>query len=349
MKKQLIECVPNFSEGRDRTVIEQIADAIRSVEGVHLLNIDPGKAANRTVFTFIGEPHLVVQAAFLAIKKATEIIDMSQQKGEHPRIGATDVCPLIPIAHITMEETVMWARRLGEMVGNPLSVGVHMDSIPVFLYESAATKPERRNLATIRAGEYEGLNEKLQKPEWQPDFGPAIFNAKSGATVIGARDFLIAYNVNLNTKSVPIAQAIAEDVREKGRILTDENGNKIRQAGLCPSVKAIGWYIEEYGKAQVSMNITNINITPLHIAFDACCQCAEKRGVKVTGSELIGLLPKRVLVEAGEYFLKKQNQSTDISEIDIINTAVKTLGLDELTPFDPQKRIIEYLMPDVKD
>lgn len=345
MKKQLIECVPNFSEGRDLSIIKQITDEIQTVEGVLLLNVDPGKATNRTVVTFVGEPQAVVQAAFLAIKKAAEIIDMSQHKGEHPRMGATDVCPLIPISNISMEETAQWARQLGEMVGESLS-------IPVYLYESSATKPERRNLATIRAGEYEALPEKLKKDEWKPDFGPAVFNAKAGATVIGARDFLVAYNVNLNTTSVRRANSVAFDVREQGRVLTDEKGKTIldengepkRQAGMCKSLKGIGWFIEEYGIAQVSMNLTNINETPLHIAFDACCKSAEQRGMRVTGSELVGLVPKRVLIEAGQYFLKKQKRSAGISEAEIIKIAVKTMGLDELSPFDPQKRVIEYLL-----
>ena len=345
MSNQLIECVPNFSEGRDMSVIKQITDVIESVEGVLLLNVDPGKATNRTVVTFVGAPQAMVQAAFLAIKKAAEVIDMSKHKGEHPRMGATDVCPLIPIAHISMAETAEWAKRLGEMVGTPLS-------IPVFLYESAASKPERKNLATIRAGEYEGLAEKLKKPEWQPDFGPAIFNPKAGATVIGARDFLVAYNINLNTTSVRRANSVAFDVREQGRILTNEKGKNLldeqgepkRQAGLCKAVKGIGWYIEEYGIAQVSMNLTDINVTPLHIAFEACCQSAEKRGMRVTGSELVGLVPKRVLLEAGQYFLKKQQRSVGVSEAEILHIAVKTLGLDELSPFDPQKRVIEYLL-----
>lgn len=347
MKNQLIECVPNFSEGRDMSIIKQITNEIESVEGVLLLNVDPGKATNRTVVTFVGAPEAVVQAAFLAIKKAAELIDMSQHKGEHPRMGATDVCPLIPIAHISMEETAEWARRLGAMVG-------HLLSIPVFLYEAAASKPERKNLAHIRAGEYEGLSEKLKKPEWLPDFGAAVFNPKAGATVIGARDFLVAYNVNLNTTSVRRANSVAFDVREQGRILTDEKGKTLldekdepkRQAGMCKSVKGIGWFIEEYGIAQVSMNLTNINETPLHIAFEACCKSAENRGMRVTGSELVGLIPKRVLIEAGQYFLKKQQRSAGISEEEIIKIAVKTFGLDELSPFDPSKRVIEYLLED---
>ena len=341
----LIECVPNFSEGRDMSIIKQITDEIESVGDIRLLNVDPGKAANRTVVTFVGSPEAVVQAAFLGIKKASEVIDMSRHTGEHPRMGATDVCPLVPIADISMAETVEWAKKLGEMVGDPLS-------IPVFLYEFAASKPERRNLAHIRAGEYEGLVEKLKKTEWQPDFGPSVFNPKAGATVIGARDFLVAYNVNLNTTSVQLANSVAFDVREIGRILKDKNGKTLlsdrgeplRQAGMCQAVKGIGWYIAEYGVAQVSMNLTNIDLTPLHIAFDACCQSAEKHGLRVTGSELIGLVPKRVLMEAGEFYLKKQKSSLDIPEEEIIKIAVKMLGLDELAPFDPQKRVIEYLL-----
>ena len=341
----LIECVPNFSEGRDMSIIKQITDEIESVGGIRLLNVDSGKAANRTVVTFVGSPEAVVQAAFLGIKKASEVIDMSRHTGEHPRMGATDVCPLVPIAHISMAETVEWAKKLGEMVGDPLS-------IPVFLYEFAASKPERKNLAHIRAGEYEGLVEKLKKTEWLPDFGLAKFNAQSGATVIGARDFLVAYNVNLNTTSVRLANSVAFDVREIGRILKDkngktllsDNGEPLRQAGMCQAVKGIGWYIAEYGVAQVSLNLTNIDLTPLHIAFDACCKSAEKHGLRVTGSELIGLVPKRVLVEAGQFYLKKQKGSLDIPEGEIIKIAVKTLGLGELLPFDPQKRVIEYLL-----
>lgn len=345
--KQLIECVPNFSEGRDPSVIRQITAEIEAVDGVRLLNVDPGKATNRTVVTFVGEPAAVVEAAFRAIRKAAEVIDMSRHTGEHPRMGATDVCPFIPIANITMAETAAWARQLAERVGDPLS-------IPVFLYEAAATRPERRNLAVIRAGEYEGLAAKLQNRDWQPDFGPAVFNAKAGGTVIGARDFLVAYNINLNTTSVRRANSVAFDVREQGRVLTDEkgktrldeHGEPMRQAGACRAVKGIGWFIEEYGVAQVSMNLTDLAATPLHIAFDECCKSAEKHGLRVTGSELIGLVPKSVLIDAGKYFLTKQRRSTGISEGEIIKIAVKTLGLDELTPFNPQERIIEYLLED---
>ncbi len=346
MAKQLIECVPNFSEGRNLNIIQQITDVIESVEGVKLLDVDPGKATNRTVVTFVGEPEPVIQAAFLAIKKASEIIDMSKHKGEHPRMGATDVCPLIPISNITMEETAKWAHQLAENVGQFLE-------IPIYMYESAATSPERRNLATVRSGEYEGLPEKLSNPEWKPDYGPAKFNAQAGATAIGARDFLIAYNVNLNTTSVRRANSIAFDIREKGRvkrigdpivgkIATDKNGNSVRIPGTCKSVKAIGWFIEEYGVAQISMNLTNINDTPLHKAFEECNKSATNRGIRVTGSELVGLVPLKVMLDAGKYFLTQQKRSLGISESEIIKIAVKTLGLDELGPFDPQKKIIEY-------
>ncbi len=342
--KQLIECVPNFSEGRDMTVIKQITDVIESVEGVKLLDVDPGKATNRTVVTFVGEPAAVVEAAFLAIRKACEVIDMGKHSGEHPRMGATDVCPLIPIAHISMEETAAWARKLGERVGRDLN-------LPVYLYEAAASRPERRNLAVIRAGEYEGLPEKLANPDWKPDFGPATFNAKSGATVIGARDFLIAYNVNLNTTSVRRANSVAFDVREKGRVLNDPatgkpmkdaQGEPLREPGTLKGVKAIGWYIEEYGIAQISMNITDISATPLHIAFEECRKSADRRGMRVTGSELVGLVPLNVMLEAGKYFLRRQQRSTGVSEAELIKIAVKSMGLDELAPFDPLRKIIEY-------
>ena len=342
--KQLIECVPNFSEGRDPAVIKQITDVIETVEGVTLLDVDPGKATNRTVVTFVGEPAAVVEAAFQAIKKACEVIDMSKHSGEHPRMGATDVCPLIPIAHISMQETAEWARRLGERVGRELD-------LPIYLYEAAASRPERKNLAVIRAGEYEALPEKLVQPEWKPDFGPARFNAKSGATVIGARDFLIAYNVNLNTTSVRRANSVAFDVREKGRVLNDpntgkpmkdESGEPMRQPGILQGVKAIGWYIEEYGIAQISMNITDIAATPLHKAFEACCKSADQRGMRVSGSELVGLVPLNVMLEAGKYFLRKQQRSVGVSDSELIKIAVKSMGLDELAPFDPQQKIIEY-------
>jgi glutamate formiminotransferase/formiminotetrahydrofolate cyclodeaminase len=341
--KQLIECVPNFSEGRDPAILKQITDVIESVSGVKLLDVDPGAATNRTVVTFVGEPAAVIEAAFQAIRKACEVIDMSKHSGEHPRMGATDVCPLIPIANISMEETADWARRLAERVGRELE-------LPIYLYEAAASSPERQNLAVIRAGEYEGLPEKLANPAWKPDFGPARFNPKSGATVIGARDFLIAYNVNLNSTSVRRANAVAFDVRENGRGLNDAqgkpmkdaSGEPMRQPGLLKGVKAIGWYIDEYGIAQISMNITDIRATPLHLAFEACCQSADRRGMRVTGSELVGLVPLDVMLEAGKYFLKKQQRSIGVSEAELLKIAVKSMGLDELAPFDLQQKIIEY-------
>lgn len=341
---QLIECVPNFSEGQNMAVIRQITDTIESVEGVHLLDVDPGKATNRTVVTFVGTPEAVVEAAYLAIKKACEVIDMRSHKGEHPRMGATDVCPLIPIAGITMAETAEWARKLALRVGTELN-------LPTYLYEAAATSPERVNLANIRAGEYEGLPDKICQPEWKPDFGPASFNPKSGATVIGARDFLIAYNVNLNTTSVRRANSVAFDIREKGRVAVDpktgkplknEAGEPCRQPGWLKGVKGIGWFIEEYGVAQVSMNITDTSKTTLHDAFEACCKSADQRGLRVTGSELVGLIPLKVIIDAGKHFLNKQNRSLGVSEEEIIKIAVKSMGLDELSPFDPNKKIIEY-------
>ncbi|MBK9735410.1 MAG: glutamate formimidoyltransferase [Saprospiraceae bacterium] len=346
--EQLIECVPNFSEGCDMTIIKQITEEIEKIDGVKLLDVDPGKTTNRTVVTFVGNPEAVIEAAFFAIKKAAELIDMTHHKGEHPRMGATDVCPLIPIAGITMEEVASYAHLLGKKVGEELS-------IPVFMYEAAATSPERQNLATIRAGEYEGLSAKLKDPKWSPDYGANVFNARSGATVIGARDFLVAYNVNINTTSVRRANSVAFDIRENGRIKTDDKGKNmvdhtgelIRIPGKCKSVKAIGWYIEEYGIAQISMNLTNINATPLHIAFDACCDSAYERGMRVTGSELVGLVPKCVIIDAGKHFLRKQKRSVGVSESELIHIAVKTLGLDELSPFDPKKKIIEYLLEDI--
>lgn len=344
---QIIECVPNFSEGRDMTIIRQITDEIEKIDGVRLLDVDPGKATNRTVVTFVGHPKAVIEAAYQAIKKAAEIIDMSKHSGEHPRMGATDVCPLIPISGISMEETAAYAHELGKRVGETLD-------IPIFMYESAATKPERQNLAIIRAGEYEGMAAKLKDPKWYPDYGTNTFNERAGATVIGARDFLVAYNVNLNTTSVRRANSVAFDVRENGRIKTDAKGKNVLDAsgepiripGACKSVKAIGWFIEEYGIAQISMNLTNINETPLHIAFDECCKSAQSRGLRVTGSELVGLVPKSVLIDAGKHFLKQQKRSVGISEKELIHIAVRTLGLDELSPFDPSKKMIEYLMED---
>ena len=350
MNKPIIECVPNFSEGRNPEILDQIAAIIRSVDGVRLLDVDPGKATNRTVMTFVGEPEPVIEAAFLAIQKASELIDMRHHHGEHPRMGATDVCPLIPIANISMEEVAVYARKLGKRVGEELGISV-------FLYENAASAPERRNLATIRSGEYEGMATKLKEDRWKPDFGPAQLNERSGVTAIGARDFLIAYNVNLNTTSVRRANSVAFDVREQGRviregnpvtgkILTDEQGEPQRQPGMCKAVKGIGWFIEEYGIAQVSMNLTNIRETPLHIAFEACCKSATARGLRVTGSELVGLVPKQVMLDAGKYFLHQQERSTGIGEDEIIRIAIRTMGLDELSPFDPRKKIIEYQMED---
>lgn len=338
---QLIECVPNFSEGRDLNIIRQITDEIETVEGVRLLNTDPGKATNRTVVTFVGTPAAVIEAAFRAIRKAGELIDMSRHKGEHPRMGATDVCPLVPIAGISMEDTAAWAEQLAKRVGEELQ-------IPVYLYESAQPNKERSNLSVIRAGEYEGFFKKIQEPKWKPDFGPAVFDAKRGATVIGARDFLVAYNVNLNTTSTRRANAIAFDVREAGRnVMVD--GVKVNQPGTLKSVKAIGWFIEEYGVAQISMNLTNISITPVHIAFDEVCTKAASRGIRVTGSELVGLIPLQAMLEAGKYFLRKQQRSTGVSEKELIKIAVKSMGLDELGPFKPEERIIEYLLRNAAD
>lgn len=336
---QLIECVPNFSEGVNLDIIKQITDEVESVEGVRLLNVDPGKATNRTVVTFVGEPDAVINAAFLAIKKAGELIDMSKHKGEHPRMGATDVCPLIPIANISMEETAGYAKKLAKRVGEELG-------IPVYLYEYAQTNKSRNNLSVIRAGEYEGFFKKIKLPEWKPDFGPAEFDAKRGATVIGARDFLIAYNINLNTTSTRRANAIAFDVREAGRMIPDGNGGKIKQPGSLKSVKAIGWYIEEYGIAQISMNLTNIEVTPVHKAFDEVCAKAAERGMRVTGSELVGLIPLKSMLDAGKYFLQKQQRTTGVSEKELIKIAIKSMGLDELAPFKPEERIIEYLLKD---
>ncbi len=336
---QLIECVPNFSEGKDMAIIQQITDQIKSVEGVRLLNVDPGKATNRTVVTFVGKPAAAVEAAFKAIKKAGELIDMHHHKGEHPRMGATDVCPLIPIANISMEETAVYAKQLAEKVGNELK-------IPVYLYEAAQPDKSRSNLSVIRAGEYEGFFKKIKTPEWKPDFGPVEMDVKRGATVIGARDFLVAYNVNLNTTSVRRANAIAFDVREAGRKIKDEKGNEITKPGTLKQVKAIGWYIEEYGIAQISMNLTNINVTPLHIAFDEVCKSAERRGMRVTGSELVGMIPLKAILDAGKYFLRKQQRSAGVSEKELVRMAVLSLGLDELAPFKPEEKIIEYMIKD---
>lgn len=336
--QQLIECVPNFSEGNDLNLIKQITNEIESVEGVRLLNVDPGKATNRTVVTMVGEPVAVIEAAYRAIKKAGELIDMSKHKGEHPRMGATDVCPLIPIANISMDETAKYAQQLAKRVGEELK-------IPVYLYEAAQPNKERNNLSVIRAGEYEGFFKKIKEPQWKPDFGPAEFDAKRGGTVIGARDFLVAYNINLNTTSTRRANAIAFDVREAGRNI-DVGGKKVNQPGTLKNVKAIGWYIEEYGVAQISMNLTNINVTPVHIAFDEVCIKATARGIRVTGSELVGLIPLKAMTDAGKYFLQKQKRSTGVSEKELIKIAIKSMGLDELGPFKPEERIIEYMLND---
>ncbi|HQW84360.1 MAG TPA: glutamate formimidoyltransferase [Ferruginibacter sp.] len=338
---QLIECVPNFSEGNDLNIIKQITNEIEKVDGVRLLNVDPGKATNRTVVTMVGEPVNVIEAAFRAIKKAGELIDMSKHKGEHPRMGATDVCPLIPIANISMEETAKFAQLLAKRVGDELK-------IPVYLYEAAQANKERSNLSVIRAGEYEGFFKKIKQPDWTPDFGPAEFDAKRGGTVIGARDFLVAYNINLNTTSTRRANAIAFDVREAGRNV-EKDGKKVNQPGSLKSVKAIGWFIEEYGVAQISMNLTNINTTAVHVAFDEVCRSATSRGIRVTGSELVGLIPLKAMTDAGKYFLRKQKRSTGVSEKELIKIAIKSMGLDELGPFNPQERIIEYMLANPAD
>jgi glutamate formiminotransferase/formiminotetrahydrofolate cyclodeaminase len=337
MARRILECVPNFSEGRDMSLIRQITDVIESVEGVKLLDIDPGKDTNRTVVTFVGDPDAVSEAAFLAVKKASEIIDMSKHHGEHPRMGATDVCPLVPVSGITMEETVVYARKLAERIGNELG-------IPVYCYENAAFEEKRRNLANCRSGEYEGLKEKLSDPGWKPDFGPAVFNVRSGATAVGARDFLVAFNINLNTTSTRRANAIAYDVREKGRTVKNEKGEETSVPGTLKSVKAIGWYIEEYGITQISMNLTNISVTSVHIAFDEVCRKADARGVRVTGSELVGLIPLKAMIDAGKYFLEKQQRSLGVSDSELIKIAVKSMGLDDLRPFEPQEKIIEFVM-----
>ena len=350
MDKKIIECVPNFSEGRDMGIIRQITDAIESVEGIKLLDVDPGKDTNRTVVTFVGNPEAVSEAAFLSVKKASEVIDMSKHHGAHPRMGATDVCPFIPVAGITMEETVVIAQTVGKRIGNELG-------IPVYCYENAASKPERRNLATCRSGEYEGLRKKLSDPVWKPDFGPVEFNERSGATAVGARDFLVAFNVNLNTTSTRRANAIAYDVREKGRparegnpvtgkLVKDSNGEKVMIPGSLKSVKAIGWYIAEYGIAQISMNLTNIAVTPVHIAFDEVCRKADARGVRVTGSELVGLIPLKSLLDAGRYFLAKQERSSGVSDDELIRIAIRSMGLNDIHQFKPEEKIIEFVMSD---
>jgi len=350
MNSQLIECVPNFSEGRDPAIIKQITDQIETVEGVTLLDVDPGQATNRTVVTFVGPPDEVIEAAVRAVRKASELIDMSKHHGEHPRFGATDVCPLVPVSNITMDQTVEYARKLAKRLGEELG-------ITVFCYENAAFTEERRNLAHVRSGEYEGLKDKLARPEWKPDFGPAQFNPKSGATAVSARDFLVAYNINLNTTSTRRANAIAFDVRDKGRVKTvdgtltgkpvlDENAQRVWTPGTLKCVKGIGWFIEEYGIAQISMNLTNISVTPVHVAFDEVCKKAQARGVRVTGSELVGLIPLSAMLDAGRYFLRKQKRSLGISDKEIIKIAVKSLGLDELYAFKPEEKIIEYAIAD---
>lgn len=342
----LIECVPNFSEGRDRSIIKQITDVVETIDGVWLLDVDPGQATNRTVVTFVGPPEPVCEAAFQFAKKTIQLIDMTKHHGEHPRFGALDVLPLVPVANITMPEVVEYARKLARRLGDELGM-------TIFCYEHAALSEPRRNLANVRAGEYEGLKEKLSRPDWKPDFGPPAFNPRSGATAVGARDFLVAYNVNLNTTSTRRANAIAFDIREKGRplregnpltgkIVKDASGNPVNVPGSLKCVKAIGWFIEEYGVAQISINLTNLGVTPLHVAFDDCCKKADARGIRVTGSELVGLVPLSAMLDAGKYFLKKQQRSTGISDREIIKIAVKSLGLGDLYPFDPAKKIIEY-------
>lgn len=349
--RQLIECVPNFSEGRNMAVIKQITDEIEKTEGVKLLDVDPGAATNRTVVTFVGTPDEVVEAALVAVKKAAEVIDMRHHKGEHPRFGATDVCPLVPVANITMEETVEYARKLARRIGEELGV-------PVYCYENAAFTEARRNLANCRAGEYEALAERIITEKWKPDFGPGEFTefvAKTGVTAVGARDFLVAFNVNLNTTSTRRANAIAFDVRERGRtkrkgnpitgkIVKDEKGNPVMIPGTLKAVKAIGWFIEEYGVAQISMNLTNISITPVHVAFDEVCKKADARGIRVTGSELVGLIPLKAMLEAGKYFLRKQKRSVGVDNDELIKIAGKSMGLDDLKPFDPKEKIIEYIL-----
>ena len=348
--KKLIECVPNFSEGRDMTVIKQITDEIEKIEGVKLLDVDPGAATNRTVVTLVGTPDEVVEAAFQAIKKASEIIDMRQHHGAHPRFGATDVCPFVPVANITMEETAEYARKLAKKVGEELN-------IPVYCYESAAFEPKRKNLAYCRSGEYEGLKDKITKPEWKPDFGPAEFNATAGATAIGARDFLVAINYNLNTTSTRRANAVAFDVREKGRpmregnsvtgkVVKDENGKDVMIPGALKGCKAIGWFMEEYEIAQVSMNITNISVTPVHVAFEEVNKKATERGLRVSGSEIVGLVPKKTLIDAGKFYLRKQNRSVGVADEELIKIAIKSMGLDDLKPFHPEEKIIEYVLAD---
>ena len=352
-EKQIIECVPNISEGRNKAIIKQVTDEIERVKGVKLLDVDPGEATNRTVITFVGAPDTVLEAAFQCVKKAAQLIDMRHHHGAHPRMGATDVCPLIPVSGITLEECAVLARKLAERIANDLQ-------IPCYCYEAAARTPERRNLAICRKGEYEGLAERMTVEAEAPDFGARPWDegvARTGCTAVGARDFLIATNFNLNTTSTRRANAIAFDVREKGRPkreggspvgkpMKDENGKTIMIPGTLKGTKAIGWFIDEYGIAQVSMNITNINVTPLHVAFDEVCRCAQNRGIRVTGTEIVGLIPKRTLIDAGKYFLRKQNRSTGIPEEDILQIAIKSMGLDDLKEFNPREKVIEYLLED---
>ncbi len=344
--QKLIECVPNFSEGRDLDVIRQITGAVESMDGVALLDVDPGATTNRTVVTFVGGPEAAVEAAFRAIQKAAELIDMRKHKGAHPRMGATDVCPFVPVSNVSWEEAIACAHQLAQRVGDELN-------IPVYLYERAAKDKSRSNLSVIRAGEYEGFFEKIKDPVWKPDFGPVVFNEKSGGTVIGARDFLVAYNVNLNTKAVRRANSVAFDVREQGRIKTedgtpsgkpvlDAKGRPAHIPGMLKHVKAIGWFVEEYGIAQVSMNLTNIEETPLHAAFDACAEAASKRGLRATGSEIVGMVPKKCLMDAGRYFLRKQKWSEGAAEEELIDIAIRSMGLSELKPFDPKEKVIEF-------
>ena len=349
--KQLIECVPNFSEGNDMNIIKQITNEIESVEGVSLVDVDPGKATNRTVVTMVGTPDEVLEAAVKAVKKAAELIDMSKHSGAHPRFGATDVCPLVPVANITMEETVKYAHKLAQRIGEEVGV-------PVYCYENAARIEERKNLAVCRAGEYEAVKDRIGTERWKPDFGPAEFTeavAKSGVTAVSARNFLVAYNFNLNTTSTRRANAIAFDVRERGRtlregnpitgkIVKDENGNPVMTPGTLKATKAIGWFIEEFGVAQISMNMTDISITSIHEAYDEVCAKAQARGIRVTGSELVGVVPLKAMLDAGKHYLRMQGRSTGIADREIIKIAVKSLGLDELYPFDADKKIIEYIL-----
>jgi len=337
---RIVECVPNFSEGRNKEIINKIAETIKNTSGVSLLDVDEGYDTNRTVYTFVGEPENVLNAAFNAIKVASELIDMSKHKGAHPRIGACDVCPFIPVSQVSMDDCIKLARTLGKMVGDILG-------IPVYLYEYAATKPERKNLANIRAGEYEGLQEKLKDIEWVPDFGPSIFNERvkrTGAVVIGARDFLIAYNININSKNKNLANSIAKEIREMGKTIKDENGNKVNVPGRLKECKAIGWYVEDYKRAQISINLTNYNVTNMHDAFEAAKEEAEKIGVRITGSEIVGLVPKEAILKAGLFYLEKQGESRAVSEKEIIDIAIYSLGLNEVAPFDPDKKIIENLI-----